>query len=374
MKNNTSNIVLLVLLASIMAFFSLSYIFVEEKNFSEDENRYLQTSPRFTLEKLLDGTYTRQLRDYYSDQINLRPFIVELKALTELSIGKHENNGVLLGSNGYLIETDLYTDKDLAYLNANLKRIDKLIATLEKSNVKTTFSLVPRKVDVLTDKLPVYYSTERNENAWLMASEDQNVDILALLKEENQKGNEVFYKTDHHWSAFGAYAVYQHLGANLGYDSHSIEHFNLQTLSDSFYGTTYSTSGFFFVESDTILSPNIDENRYTTTIVDTNTSFKGLYDTSYLAKKDKYSVFLSGNNAHVKIVDTQNADKKTLLIVKDSFSHSLVPYLVEHYNIELIDPRYFAGSIENYITENNIENVLFLFGIDTLASANLSIR
>ena len=72
-ENNkgVSNIVLLVLLAGIIAFFSISYIIVDEKNFSEDENRYLQTSPRFTLEKLLDGTYTRQLHDYYSDQINL---------------------------------------------------------------------------------------------------------------------------------------------------------------------------------------------------------------------------------------------------------------------------------------------------------------
>ena len=71
---------------------------------------------------------------------------------------------------------------------------------------------------------------------------------------------------------------------------------------------------------------------------------------------------------------TQNKNKETLLIIKDSFAHSLAPYLIEHYNLELIDPRYYVGSIEEYILENEIENVLFLFGLDTLASANISIR
>jgi hypothetical protein len=110
------------------------------------------------------------------------------------------------------------------------------------------------------------------------------------------------------------------------------------------------------------------------TIVDTEVQFDTLYDTSYLTKKDKYSVFLSGNNAHVKIYDTNDDKKETLLIIKDSFSHSLAPYLCEHYNLELIDPRYYNGSIEEYVKENNIKNVLFLFGLDTLASANIVIR
>jgi hypothetical protein len=139
-------------------------------------------------------------------------------------------------------------------------------------------------------------------------------------------------------------------------------------------GTSYSKSGFFFASSDSIYAPQIDNERYATTIVDIDLTFEGLYDRDYLSKKDKYSVFLSGNNAHVKIIDTKNPNKETLLIIKDSFSHSLAPYLVEHYNLELIDPRYYIGSIEEYIQENNIKNVLFIFGLDTLASANISIR
>ena len=368
MKKNVNNTVFLVILAAIVLFFSFSYIFVEAKSFSEDENRLLQTSPRFTFEKLMDGTYTRQLHAYFSDQINLRALMRELKASVELLMGKNENNGVLLGRDGYLIETDLYTEAQLSYLESNLARIERLRDALQESGVTSVSAIIPRKVDVLQDMLPPYYSTERNEKAWELVG-DGHINLTQALTASG-----TFYKTDHHWTNDGAFAAYRELSKHLDYYPRLKDTFHSTVLSDEFFGTTYSTSGFFFVGADTISAPTVDEVRYKTEIVDIEYTFDGIYDTDYLTKKDKYSTFLSGNNAHVKIYDTADENKETLLIVKDSFSHSLAPYLIEHYNLELIDPRYFTGSIEEYINDNDIDRVLFLFGIDTLASANLSIR
>jgi hypothetical protein len=233
-------------------------------------------------------------------------------------------------------------------------------------------ALIPRKVDVLGDKLPPYYSAERNQLIWNEAGDGHTVLTEALKKA--QKTDEVFYKTDHHWTSYGAYTAYKELAFLLGFSPAYYSSFDMIELSTEFYGTSYSKSGYFLSGADVISTPNIDKERYKTTIVDIDFTFDGIYDESYLAKKDKYSVFLSGNNAHVKIIDTQNLDKETLLVIKDSYSHSLVPYLVDQYNIELIDPRYYTGSIEEYVKESGIKNVLFLFGIDTLASANISIR
>ena len=373
MKKNISNIILLVLLAGIMAFFSISYIFIPANDFSEDENRVLQTSPRFTLEKLIDGTYTRQLHDYFSDQINLRGAMVQIKSIIELAMGKNENNGVLLGKNGYLIETHQYTDDNYSYLKKNLTKIEKMMKNLAPNDVKVTSALIPRKVDILDSQFSPYYSNERNEKIWELVN-DNHINFNQSFELLQQSGTQIFYKTDHHWTAEGAYYAYRDLADILGYTPHSLNEFNLQVLSSDFVGTTYSKSGFFFVDSEQIKAPSLDVGKYKVTIVDTNNELDSLYDLSYLEKKDKYSTFLSGNNAHVKIYDTTSNEKETLLIIKDSFSHSLAPYLCEHYNIELIDPRYFSGSIEEYIEENNIKNVLFIFGIDTLASANLVIR
>jgi hypothetical protein len=356
-----------------VAFFSLSYIFVEKNTFSEDENRVLQSLPRFTFEKLLNGTYTRQLHDYFSDHINLRSWMIKSKANTELLMGKNENNGVLLGKDGYLIETHQYTDDNFAFLRKNLYKIEKMSQSLETDGIKINSVIIPRKVDVLQDKFPPYYSDERNQTAWDTVGE-MHKDLRHSFTQRHKDGIQIFYKTDHHWTAEGAYYAYREVAEILGFIPYSMDKFNLETLSNDFFGTTYSKSGFFFADSEEIKAPRIENGRYKVTIMDTNTEFDTLYDTFYLAKKDKYSTFLSGNNAHVKIYDTQNQEKETLLIIKDSFSHSLAPYLCEHYNIELIDPRYYNGSIEDYIRENNIKNVLFLFGLDTLASANLIIR
>lgn len=372
-KQNTANLFLLVSLALIMAFFSLSYIFIEEKSFSEDENRSLQTFPKFTPEKFINGTYTHQLHNYFSDQINLRNGMIEIKANTELLMCKHENNGILLGRDGYLIETHQYTEENYLFLNKNLNKMEKLIISFEENGITSYSVIIPRKIDVLQDYIPPAYSIERSEKVFELI-DDNHILFNNSFKSAQDNGLDVFYKTDHHWTAEGAYWAYKELGSELGYIPYDINYFSLETLSSDFYGTNYSKSGFFFVDADEIKAPSIESGRYTVTVVDTETEFDTLYDRSYLEKKDKYSTFLSGNNAHVKIYDTQNLSKETLLIIKDSYSHSLAPYLCEHYNIELIDPRYYSGSIEEYVKENNIKNVLFLFGLDTLASANLTIR
>ena len=372
-KHNIFNIIFLCFIASIITFFSISYVFIPEKVFSEEENRILQTSPIFTFEKLLDGTYTHQLHNYFSDQINLRTQMIEIKACTELLMGKKENNGLLLGLNNYIIDTHPYTEENYTLLSKNLNKIEKMMQSLSINGVKVNSVIIPRKIDILQDYLPKYYSNERNKDVWNLV-DTSHYTLTDTLSEAQNNGSQVFYKTDHHWTNDGVYAAYKKICGLLGIVPYSLDTFNAEILSNEFFGTSYSKSGFFFLSTETIYAPSIEIGKYEVTIVDTDTVFDTLYDSSYLNKKDKYSVFLSGNNAHVKIYDTKNQNKETLLMIKDSFSHSLAPYLCEHFNIELIDPRYFSGSIYNYIEENDIKNVLFLFGIDTLAISNLLIK
>ena len=366
------NSMLIIFLSIIIMFFSACYLILPQKSFSENENRVLQAMPSFSVEKLLNGEFSRQLHSYLTDQIVLREKMIELKAICNLTLGRKENNGVILAQDGYLIETYSYTEKNYDFLQGNLAKIERFMQKVEDNGPNAISVLIPRKEDVLENKLPSLYSNERDKMVWNLVGES-HFSLFESLK-NSQSDAETFYKTDHHWTNNGAYSAYVFLSEHLGFTPISIEDFTLKTLSNEFYGTSYSRSGFFFAEPDTIICPEIDAERYKTVIVESNTSFDGILDTDYLSKKDKYSVFLSGNNAHVKITDTQNATKETLLLIKDSFSHSLIPYLMMHYNLELIDPRYYSGSIEKYIAENKIDKILFLFGIDTLSSANISIR
>lgn len=370
-KLNIGNLLLLISLCLIILAFSVSFFVKEARSFSEQENRSLQLFPKFKLSKLVDGSYTSQLHDFYSDQISLRSIMIELKANTELAMGKNENNSVIFGKDGYLIDKNEYTEENYAILQKNSQKILEFCQKLENNGVSANAVLIPRKIDVLTDKLPPYYSTERNQNAWKYVGEMQN--LTYALKKAQMEGTEVFYKADHHWTSEGAYYAYCELGKLLGYDPLPLESFELYVASEEFFGTTYSKSGFFGAKPDTLKLPkNLTE--FTTTVVDTGVSFEGFYDESYLAKKDKYSTFISGNNAHVSVYDTESEDKERLLLVKDSFSHALVPYLAQHFDIELIDLRYYTDSLSEFISENNIENVLVIYGIDTFASAEVRLR
>jgi hypothetical protein len=93
----------------------------------------------------------------------------------------------------------------------------------------------------------------------------------------------------------------------------------------------------------------------------------GFYDTTKLDKKDKYSIFLGGNHDLVKIRKNNDASKR-ILILKDSFANSLVPFIARHFDIDMIDLRYYKGSVKNYIEENKFDAIFFVYGIDTLAT------
>ena len=363
-----TNTLILLMLCAIILFFALSYIVLPTKSFSENENRLLQGVPKFTFSKLLDGTYTAQLHNYYSDQINFRSHLVEMRAFCSLALGKNEHNGILLTSDGYLIDTHHYTGENYEHLQSNLSKIETLLQSFESKGVKAYSLIVPRKIDLLEEKVAGFYSSERNKVAWGYVGK-MHTPLLNTLQSAKENA---FYKTDHHLSAEGTYRVYLALSEALGFEPYSIDKFDLITLTNEFFGTSYSKSGFFFTEPDKIRAPKPQGDKYQTTIVNLE-SFNGFYDYSYLDKKDKYATFLSGNNAHVKIEDTSEK-KETVLLIKDSYAHALAPFLCEHYNIELIDPRYFRGSIEKYAEKNDIKSVIFLFGLDTLASANISIK
>ena len=97
---------------------------------------------------------------------------------------------------------------------------------------------------------------------------------------------------------------------------------------------------------------------------------QGFYDNSKLEVKDKYSTFLGGNQAYVKVYDpTATVEKPKLLIVKDSFAHSLAPFLAIHYELHIVDLRYYTESTAKLALSIDADRVLILVGADTLATS-----
>ena len=98
--------------------------------------------------------------------------------------------------------------------------------------------------------------------------------------------------------------------------------------------------------------------------------FDGFYVRKFLEEKDQYASFLGGNFGYTHITKNGDGDRQTLLVLKDSFAHSMVPFLAQHYDLILIDLRYYKASMLQFCLENDIDQVLMLYNMETLTEGD----
>lgn len=381
MQKKPSNRILPLLCASFLLVFALALLLTPQKAYSAEENRTLTTAPTFTLQSLTDGSYTRALGDYFSDQFPLRSAFVRLKAGCERLLLRGENNGVLFGKNGYLIARSDYTDAQYGALRQNLAALSQFSERVSASDVPLTVAPVPRSLDVNRLHLPAAYRHVDPDAVWSVweacyaASLPTPVDLRTPLRQAADEGHAVWYKTDHHWTGEGAYLAYAALGESLGYTPYPAEAFTRQTVSTDFLGTTYSKAGLHAAEADTITLWRYDgDDTYRTEIWNNGAvshTISGFYDNSALQDKDQYRIYLGGTQAQIRVLPPEGSDLPLLLIVKDSYAQSLAPLLARHFRLILIDPRSYRPSasqpgVVDLIRAEQPDAVLFLCGVDTL--------
>lgn len=364
--------------------FGTAIFLLKDKTYSEQENRSLQQMPRLSsshegtlferlaegkaLDRLINGSFTSDIGKYYSDQFPARNMFVGIKAATEMLMLKLENNEIMLGTKGYLIDRDDYKNED--NLRSNLNALSAFAKVMQEKDIPLYFSVAGNGVDVLEKYYPAYYKNNRTAKLQQIfrSSGLDYIELIDPLRHYANMGEYVYYKTDHHWTTLGAYYAYQELAWSMGITPAPLNSFTAEIVSKEFYGTSWSSSGMKWVSPDTMTYFRYpgDTTDYVTEVVDTGAKFDGFYDYSYLEKKDKYSSFISSNNAYVRVYRTDGEQREKLLVIKDSFAHSLVPFLAQHYDLEIIDMRYYKGSALKLVNELGIDRVLALYGVDTL--------
>lgn len=344
-----------------------------EKLFSETENRRLEQRPDFSIKALLNGKFASDFEKYISDQFVFRDFWIEINSKIILYSGKNQNNDVFLGKTGYLIQKFNTPDK-----GEFTERLEAINAFADKTpEVNKYFMLVPNSVKVLQEKLP-YLAPGDDELHYIDEVKkklDRDINFIDVYEKLSSKKNEyIYYKTDHHWTTKGAYYGYQNLMESMEITCHDNNYFNIKNVTDSFYGSLYSKSGFRNIKPDSIelYIPKVDEG-IKVDYLDNEKSEKSLYNMDNLNKKDKYTVFLNGNHPLIKI-STNNNNGKKLLLIKDSYANSFVPFLTGHYSeIYLVDLRYYNDDITKIIKSNDIDDILFLYNAITFFE-DLSIK
>ena len=316
-----------------------------------------------------ENSWMDDFENYFSDHLAGREEWVRVRNEIEMLAGKKEINGVYT-LDDQLIQAFKEYDPDTVQ-----KSIDAMNGfAANHPDMQVSLMLAPTAQELFSSEIPAYagYLSEKSfiDECYKKMSGISTVDCLSFLS--GHKNDYVFYRTDHHWTSLGAYYAYCAAAKTLGYSSYGLDRFNIETASSSFRGTLYSKT-----LDNSITPDSIDyymlasgEPKVKMTVFDgrNETAYDSMYVRSYLDVKDKYSSF-TGSNSPLVTIETDVDNGKNLLLIKDSYAHSLVPFLSKHYSkITMVDMRYINTDLNNLIDLSEYQQAMFMFNVVSFSS------
>lgn len=390
------------LITAFILCFSVWCLVAPKQTFSENENRALASWPVYSFTALKDGSYMSGIQTYLSDHFPLRDPFMTLKTKYEMLTGREEINDIYLAKDGYYIEA-YKTPKQQKKIITQFQKLQDAITTDAKQNVRVM--LVPTAISTYNAKLPgsapdrgVLRQVDTMNEIYAALPNMQKVDAWSALQvaaaqeatdRTQAAGNAdgaqpvasteaagsdttaaagLYYHTDHHWTTHGAYVGYQAYCAAAGLSPIPEADFQKTCVTTDFHGTIFSKLHDSTVPGDAITLYENPANRLTVSYPDTGEVTDTLYNRDYLAQKDKYSMFLNNLHPLVEITNETADSDRQLVLIKDSYANSMVPFLVNHYQkIYVFDTRYYRFGPSSFINEHpEVTDVLLLYNMNTI--------
>ena len=333
-----------------------------QRTYSPVEKRELQTRPEISITKVLDGRFQKKYESYLRDQFPGRDHWVSFQTDMELFMGKNEIHNVYIGKNHYLLEH--YTEKefDPQQISKNLQALEKFVGKA-KQNADVHVMMVPTKSWVLREKLPAFaphYKEQKFYDALQQKLEKEDVLISVEPVLDAHKEEEIYYRTDHHWTTLGAWYAYEQYTKAVGGDLQRAQgKKKFRCISKEFNGTTYAKINYARQADKIEIYEPADKLRVVYNMGEKKT--KTLYDVSFLKTADQYSVFTGGNQAVLEITGGIK-NGKTLLLIKDSFANSILPFLAEDYEkLVVVDLRQLNVSGDRLLEMFSPTDILILY-------------
>ena len=333
-----------------------------QRTYSPVEKRELQTRPEISITKVLDGRFQKKYESYLRDQFPGRDHWVSFQTDMELFMGKNEIHNVYIGKNHYLLEH--YTEKefDPQQISKNLQALEKFVGKA-KQNADVHVMMVPTKSWILREKLPAFaphYKEQKFYDALQQKLEKEDVLISVEPVLDAHKEAEIYYRTDHHWTTLGAWYAYEQYTKAVGGDLQRAQgKKKFRCISKDFYGTTYAKINYARQADKIEIYEPEDKLRVVYNMGERKT--KTLYDFSFLKTADQYSVFTGGNQAVLEITGGIK-NGKTLLLIKDSFANSILPFLAEDYEkLVVVDLRQLNVSGDRLLEMFSPTDILILY-------------
>ena len=357
MHKKISDQILLILTAIGLLLGSVGLTFFPAARFSATENRTLAPFPTLTAEGLRNGTLMQQLESYATERVPFRGICRKVYGACELALLRREAHGVILCRDGSLLRRLPVNERAFSQ---NLTALSRLCSLAGET--PCTVAIAPRRIDARTSLLPHLYDATRDAAVWERLP--SNYVTFPEITDDS-----CWFRTDHHWTAQGAYLAYCHLGEALGYIPYPRAHFESLCVCQNFYGTSHAAAGLPFIPPDTVCVFRFPEEQHLRVLRDGEpAAFAGAYDLEKGNTATAYEVFLGGNCGVLCLEMGEQDTRPTLLVVKDSFANALLPLLSLHYRIVALDPRYPTPSPTVLLQE--ADHVLFLCGMQSISESS----
>ena len=406
---------------------------------SEVENRTLTKFPEFTLETFLNGEYFSDISTWYSDTFPLRDqFITANQKITAL-YGPKTNEQVLGAdvqadeiptettsvqpdtSQATLSQTDsstdtqsqvgngepvlpnsyqmeeavqdqiqkrLYVKDGAAYTIYGFDQSAADIYTKALSNAAAELSgqtnvysiLVPLNSGVILNKKTLESldgSDQKQTISYYYNSYSgvTGVETIDTLREHNSEY--LYFRTDHHWTALGAYYVYRNFCQVKGWTPNELDSYETMQFTP-FLGTYYTKlnkPADMEANPDTVTA-YIPHGTNTMTYQDKDGKeyeWNVIRDVSKRSAGSGYSTFIAGDNPMSVIQNPNITDGSSCLVLKESYANCLVPFLVDHYQtIYIVDFRYANVNVVDFIKEKQIKDFIAVNNIGIINSEKVA--
>jgi hypothetical protein len=357
----------------------------------ERENRKPKPWPELTWKNLRDGAYTRKWEEAFADRFLLRAeslsfadWIRSMHGLpgSQVQIIAGDRGDIFAGPVGQAPGTEApklqgqwvkgilvignhayttagYEDQAMQYYANGVNGIAQRLPR----DYKVFCMIAPSAIEFLEDEryTKMSYSQTKGTDQMYAKLSPQVTAIRISAEIAKHKSDYNFHRTDHHWTARGAYHAYVASAPALGIEPVSWDTYKKETIP-GFLGTLYNATGAAALASDPdtleVVYPPTEHKMtvYTTA----GGMFEGqAVDKKYIVGANKYMSYIAGDYP-LSIITTQARTGKKILVLKDSNANAFIPFLIPHYDeVHVIDPRYWNGVLPAYIKQHQIKHVLF---------------
>lgn len=238
--------------------------------------------------------------------------------------------------------------------------------------------IVPTSIDVTLDdatRNSITSSNQRKAILYMYSNMNSNVGKCYIYNLMHQHRDEyIYFRTDHHWTALGAYYAYTAFMTQLGKNAYSLDSFKEHDMG-AFVGSYYTQTRVSSLSNnpDNLIAYEPFSTNSLKMINKDNQfiDYNIVTDVSKWNNTSKYSAFIGGDNAYTEINNPNVTDGSSVLVIKESFGNAMVPFLVENFqNVYVIDYRYYKDSVSELVDKNNIENVVFVNNISITSTSD----